>query len=88
MTCTATFEEFLVQRPTLMWLFPGSTVDAIMGDQSGVQVTTTRTLTFNRIRTSQAGMYTCRATIDIQGINSLSRTVNQTVRVQSKFETL
>ena len=85
MTCTATFEEFLVQRPTLMWLFPGSTVDAIIDFQSGVQVTTTRTLTFNRIRTSQAGVYRCRATIDIQGINSLSRTANQVVRVQSKL---
>ena len=85
MTCTATFEEFLVQRPTLMWEFPGSTVDTVMGDQLRVQVTTTRTLTFNRIRTSQAGVYTCRATIDIQGINPLSRTTGQAVRVQSKL---
>ena len=85
MTCTATFEEFLVQRPTLIWEFPGSTVDTVMGDQLGVQVTTTRTLTFNHIRTSQAGVYRCRATIDIQGINPLSRTAIQVVRVQSKL---
>ena len=85
-TCTATFDEYLVQRPTLMWEFPGSNiVDTSMGDQSGAQGTTTRTLTFNRIRTSQAGVYTCRATIDIQGIDPLSRTTSQTVQVQSKL---
>ena len=68
-----------------MWELPGRTVDTMMGDQSGIQTTTSRTLTFNRIRTSQAGVYTCRATIDIQGINPLSRNTSQTVRVQSKL---
>ena len=86
-TCTVTFDEYLVQRPTLTWQFPNgnSTVDTNMGDQSGIQVTTSRTLTFNRIRTSQAGVYTCRATIDIQGINPWSQTADQTVSVQSKL---
>ena len=68
-----------------MWEFPGSTVDTDIGDQSGTQVSTTRTLTFNSIRTSQAGVYRCRATINIDGINSVSQRANQTVRVQSKF---
>ena len=71
-----------------MWEFPGSSiVDINMGDQSGAQGTTTRTLTFTCIHTSQAGVYTCRATIDIQlqGIDPLSRTASQTVRVQSKL---
>ena len=86
-TCTITFDEYLVQRPTLTWQFPNgsSTVDTNMGDQSGIQVATSRILTFNRIRTSQAGVYTCRATIDIQGINSWSQTADQTVSVQSKL---
>jgi hypothetical protein len=86
-TCTAAFDEYLVERPTLVWEFPqgSGTVDTTMGDQSGIQANTTRTLTFNRMRTSQAGVYVCRATIDIQGINSLSRTTSQTVRVQSKL---
>jgi hypothetical protein len=56
-----------------------------MGDQLRIRATTTRTLTFNRIRTSQAGVYACRATINIQGIDSLSWTANQTVHVQSKY---
>ena len=69
-----------------MWEFPGSNaVDTTMGDQSGIRGTTTRTLTFNRIRTSQAGVYLCRVTIDIQGLDSLSRTASQTVRVQSEL---
>ena len=70
-----------------MWEFPqgSSTVDTTMGDQLGVRGTTNRTLTFNRVRTSQAGVYTCRATIDIQGINSLSQITDQTVQVQSKL---
>ena len=68
-----------------MWEFPGSDIATTMGDQLGIQGTTTRTLTFNSIRTSQAGVYTCRATIDIQGIDSLSRTASLTVRVQGKL---
>jgi hypothetical protein len=70
-----------------VWEFPqgSGTFDTIMGDQSGIQATTTRTVTFNRIRTSQAGVYVCRATIDIQGIDSLNLTATQTVRVQSKL---
>jgi hypothetical protein len=85
--CTAAFDEYLVERPTLVWEFPqgSGTIDTIMGDQLGIRATATRTLTFNRIRTSQAGVYACRATIDIQGIDSLSRTATQTVRVQSKL---
>ena len=69
----------------MTWELPGRTVDTMMGDQTGIQTTTSRTLTFNRIRTSQAGVYTCRATIDIQGINPLTRNTSQTVRVQSKL---
>ena len=87
-TCTTTFDEYLVQRPTLIWQFPdgSSTVDTIiMGDQLGIRATTSRILSFNRIRTSQAGVYTCRATIDIQGIDPRSRNTSQTVRVQSKL---
>jgi hypothetical protein len=86
-SCTAFFDEYLVERPTLVWEFlqGSSAIDISMGDQSGIHATTTRTLTFNRIRTSQAGVYTCRATIDIQGIDSLSRTASQTIRVQSKL---
>ena len=86
-TCTALFDEYLVERPTLVWEFPqgSGTDDTTMGDQLGIQGTTNRTLTFNRIRTSQAGVYTCRATIDIQGIDSPSQTASQTIRVQSKL---
>ena len=70
-----------------MWEFPqgSSTIDTTMGDQLGVRGTTNRMLTFNRMRTSQAGVYTCRATIDIQGINSLSRIASQTIQVRSKL---
>jgi hypothetical protein len=70
-----------------VWEFPEGSgpVDTTMGDQLGMQANTNRTLTFNRILTSQAGVYMCRATIDIQGINSLSQTATQIIRVQSKL---
>ena len=73
-----------------MWELPDgsstSVVDTIIiGDQLGGQDTVTRTLTINGTRTSQAGMYTCRATIDIQGINPLSQIASQTIRVESKL---
>ena len=84
-TCIALFDEYLVERPTLMWKFPASTVDTTVGDQLGIRATTTRTLTFNQIRTSQAGVYTCRAAVHIQAIDSLSWIANQTVQVQSKL---
>ena len=84
-TCTAQFDEDLAERPTLVWEFPGSDTATTIGDQLGIHGTTTRTLTFNSIHTSQAGVYTCRATIDIQGIDSLSRSASLTVRVQGKL---
>ena len=68
-----------------MWEFPASTIDTDIGDQSGTQISTTRTLTFNHIRTSQAGVYRCRATISIEGINPVNQTASQTVRVLSKL---
>jgi hypothetical protein len=85
--CTADFDEYLVERPTLVWEFPqgSGTIDTTVGDQSGIQATTNRTLTFNRILTSQAGVYTCRATIDIEGIDYLNLTATHTVRVQSEL---
>ena len=68
-----------------MWEFPASTIDTDVGDQSGTQISTTRTLTFNSIRTSQAGVYRCRATISIEGLNPVSQTASQAVRVLSKL---
>ena len=85
-TCTATFDEGLVQRPTPVWEFPGlSTADTTMGDQLENRGTTSKTLTFNHIHISQAGVYTCRATIDLQGIDSRSWTASLVVRVQSEL---
>ena len=82
-TCTATFDEGLVQRPTLVWEFPGSTADTTMGDQLENRGTTTKTLTFNDIHKSQAGVYTCRAAIDLQGLDSQNWTASLVIQVQS-----
>ena len=68
-----------------MWEFPGSDTATTIGDQLGIHGTTTRTLTFNSIHISQAGVYTCRATTNMQGIDSLSRSASLTVRVQGKL---
>ena len=84
LTCTATVDEFLIAAPILEWKPPKNAAGVSIGTQSTIRSISTITLTFNNIRTSQAGVYECRTTINITGIEPLSQTANQTVQVQSK----
>ena len=84
-TCTAIVEEYFVQAPSLIWEFSGSAMDTSIGEQLTNEETSTRTLTLNQIRTSQGGIYVCRATITIEGIDPLSQTTNQTIQVRSRL---
>ena len=82
--CTATVEEYLIGIPTLeLMRLPESSTGA--SAQSLTRTISTITLTFNHIRTSQGGIYECRATINITGFDPLSQTANQTIQVQSKL---
>ena len=84
-TCIATVEEYLIAIPTLEWRLPENAAGASTGIQSTAGTISTTTLTFSNIRTSQGGIYECRATINITGFNPLSQTANQTIQVQSKL---
>ena len=82
MVCTAAVDELLVPVATaaLEWRLPVNAVGVSIGRQSMIGNTSTLTLTFDSIRTSQGGVYGCRATIDITGFD---QTVNRTIQVQS-----
>jgi len=81
--CTATVVENLVVMPILTWI--DSLNDAVPGMQEDDDITSTRTLMFDPLRTQQGGVYTCQAVITIVLI-SLERSANssQSVNVQSK----
>ena len=85
-TCTATVEEYLIAAPSLEWrFFSENAADVSTGTQSTTGTTSTIILTFNHIRTSQGGIYVCKATINITGFDPLSQTANQTIQVQSRL---
>ena len=81
--CTATVVENLVVMPMLTWI--NSLSGAVPGMQADDDITSTRMLMFDPLRTQQGGVYTCQAVINIDAI-SLERSANssQSVNVQSK----
>ena len=85
LTCTASIDEFLMVTPFLEWRLPQNAAGLSTGTQVTTGGTSTNTLTFNHIRTSQGGIYGCRATINVAGFDPLSHTANQTIQVQSKL---
>lgn len=84
MVCTVIVDEYLVAIPTLEWRFPDNNTSMSTSPQSTDGVSSNITLTFNHVRTSQGGIYGCRATINISGFDVLSQTINETIQVQSK----
>ena len=92
LSCTATVVENLVVVPFLQWEYSnrsvvnsGSSFTLSATITSGN--TTTRNLTFNPLRTSHGGEYTCRAIINISSISisGLSSSQSSEVVVQSKL---
>ena len=92
LNCFASTEDHVVGVLTLNWV----SIDSISGVTEGQQVdasstTARRPLTFNPVRSSHAGQYTCRAHIAIHQAESnvhlvKFNTAQQTVSVQSKPE--
>ena len=86
LNCFASTEDYVVGVLTLNWVF----IDSISGVTEGHQIdasstTARRSLTFNPVRSSHAGQYTCRAQIVIpQADVSLTSNAQQIVSVQSK----
>ena len=70
--CTVEVVEGLVVQPTVAWLDPtnqtASQPNITVGTAQRNGVNTTLTLTFNLLRTSHMGQYTCQAIINIQEV--------------------
>ena len=68
LTCTVTDEEDITETPVVTWVGPegqnlSSGRDITLGSPIVVGMTTTLTITFNPLRVSHGGEYTCQATI-------------------------
>ena len=92
LSCTATVVEDLVVVPILQWKYSnGSVVNSGSSFTLSAMITsgnaTTYNLTFNPLRTSHGGEYTCRAIINISSISisGLSSSQSSEVVVQSKL---
>ena len=70
--CTVEVVEGLVVQPTVAWLDPpnqpASQPNIAVGTAQWHGVNTTLTLTFNPLRTSHMGQYTCQAIVNIQEV--------------------
>ncbi len=76
MTCTVTITG-LTGTPSITWKDPGGTEistgpDFTVGGVAGSGPTYSRELMFPSLKTSQAGVYTCSATLD--SVTSMSTT--------------
>ena len=76
--CTVPMVSFLTVAPTLQWVAPGNS-EVASGSGSSL------THTLDPVRTSDAGQYTCRATVDIPSVDvSASGHRSTTLTVQSE----
>ena len=89
LTCTVMEEiEGLINMPSLQWL---NSLDQVVTNGEGITVgqiqrtdtTATLVLTFDPVRTSHVGNYTCQGTLESPP-GPLMNTSEQTVTVQSK----
>ena len=87
--CSARTEDYVISVPSVEWVN--------IADESITQppqingtISANRSLTFNRIRTSNGGPYTCQASVNIPLANIIDRsnTAMEDIIVQSKFYVL
>ena len=86
--CSARTEDYVISVPSVEWINVDSTdMNITQPPQINGTVSADRTLTFNHIRTSHGGRYTCQASVNIPLANIVDRanTARDDVRVQSKF---
>ena len=86
--CRVTSAENLVSSPDVVWMNGLDSGDAITVGQAVTEGSvTTRNLTFNPLRTSHGGMYTCMVAINIPAASvAVMNDASTTVNVQSKFD--
>ena len=76
LTCLAAVVADLVVQPDLEIVFPNSTA---------VEKTSSLEYTFSSLKTSDAGYYTCTATVNISGIVSISGSAVENITVASEL---
>jgi hypothetical protein len=87
--CSARTEDYVISVPSVEWVnidISDRNITQPQQTNGTVTVSANRSLTFNQIRTSHGGRYTCRARVDIP-LASINRpnTAMEDIRVQSKF---
>lgn len=82
MQCSASLVEDLIVLPELEIVLHNSTITSVMGDSSLLH-------TFSPLRTSDGGVYTCTATINIlqAHITNLQASVTDTIIVAGQYNT-
>ena len=96
LTCRVTSAENLFSSPDVVWMYSNGTEESptVIDSEDAITVgqavtegsVTTSILTFNPLRTSHGGMYTCMANISIPEASvAITNDASATVNVQSKF---
>ena len=84
--CSARIEDYVISVLSVEWV---NITDRSITQPPQINgtVSANRSLTFNRIRTSNGGPYTCRASVNIPLANIIDRsnTAMEDIRAQSKF---
>ena len=97
-TCTVEVIDRLIVTPTIVWIKDSVNTSLVSDDQKTISVPSVRSnisntmyslsLFFSSLNTSDAGQYTCQATITVNKINvTLSNTSVLNVELQSKDST-
>ena len=63
LTCNVSVASGVTGTPTVQWVGPGSPTPIVTGGDFTVNSTPPYTLTFNPLRQSHGGQYTCQATV-------------------------
>ena len=86
LTCIATTKDFIVNLPILEWIQVSIDVgaDIALNEQINGTVSANRSLTFNPLKTSNGGHYTCQARINIPLVGIMNRSNTSTVDIRVK----
>ena len=88
LSCFASTQDHVVVVPVLNWESVGARSGVLEGQQMDTSNTAARrSLTFNPVRSSHAGQYTCRArTVIPQASINLNSSAEQNVSVRGKLQ--
>ena len=86
LTCSVTAVKYLIVQPTVQWSGRSVGSSGVTGSDTTLSgIISAKTLTFNPLRTSHGGEYTCQAVVSISSINvTWTGSEGRAVIVQSK----